>query len=249
MSLPADLVGLNDTRQPIAVPTPPAARDVAKAPRPSTFVRTGATQAPMRLWYERSKRAVDIVLAVSALVALSPLLVGVALLIKLADFGPVCFAQTRVGRGGRHFRCYKFRSMVPNAEAMKEQVKDMNHHGDGVTFKIPRDPRLTRIGRLLRKTSIDELPQLWNVLRGEMSIVGPRPPVPSEVAQYSLRHLRRLEVVPGLTCIWQVSGRSDVAFERQVEMDLYYVDNRGLWLDLKLIALTIPAVISAKGAY
>ncbi len=203
-----------------------------------------------RSWgYEFGKRMIDITLSLLGLAALSPLLLLTALLVKLTDFGPVLFSQTRVGRGGAEFTCYKFRTMVPNAEELKDSLHDLNHHQSGVTFKIPHDPRMTRLGRLLRKTSIDELPQLINVLKGDMSIVGPRPPVPEEVAWYSPFDLRRLEVRPGLTCTWQVSGRSDVPFEEQVQLDVQYIENRSLWFDSKLILLTIPAVLSGRGAY
>jgi lipopolysaccharide/colanic/teichoic acid biosynthesis glycosyltransferase len=161
----------------------------------------------------------------------------------------VLFVQTRVGRGGREFRCFKFRSMVANAEALQRQLAAMNHHADERTFKIRRDPRITRIGEVLRKTSIDEMPQLFNVLRGDMSLVGPRPPLPREVAKYEPYEFRRLAVQPGLTCFWQVSGRGDIPFPRQVEMDISYIEQRSLLLDLKLLLLTIPAVVLGKGAY
>jgi len=200
-------------------------------------------------WYDFSKRVCDIVVASLALLLLSPLLAVVALFIKLTDFGPVLFVQTRVGQGGRQFRCYKLRSMVPNAERLKRSLASSNHHSDDRTFKIASDPRVTWIGRLIRKASLDEVPQLWNVLRGEMSIVGPRPPVPSEVARYSELDYRRLEVRPGLTCIWQVSGRANLPFEQQVLLDIDYIEQRNFWLDTKLMFLTIPAVISGRGAY
>ncbi len=200
-------------------------------------------------WYEPAKRVLDVVLAIAAIVALSPVWITAAVLIKLTDFGPILFRQTRVGRGGSRFVCYKFRSMVVGADEMKDELWDQNDHKDSLTFKIRRDPRVTRVGWLLRKTSVDELPQLWNVLRGQMSIVGPRPPVPSEVEWYTPFHRRRLEVKPGLTCIWQVNGRGDVPFDDQMLQDIQYIENRSLWLDLKLIAKTIPAVCSARGAY
>lgn len=199
--------------------------------------------------YERTKRTMDVCVATLVLILLSPLMLLVAVLIKLSDFGPVLFCQTRVGRGGRHFTCYKFRSMVPHAESLKESLMDLNHHQTGPTFKIPQDPRLTRLGILLRKTSLDEFPQLWNVIKGDMSLVGPRPPVPPEVIWYTDFDMRRLEVRPGLTCIWQVNGRSDIPFDGQVRMDVEYIVNRSTWLDLKLLLLTIPAVVSGKGAY
>jgi len=199
--------------------------------------------------YELTKRIIDFTLAFIGLIVLFPLLVVTAILIKLSDFGPILFCQTRVGRGGAEFTCYKFRTMVVNAEELKDELLELNHHQDGITFKIPRDPRATRLGLWLRKTSIDELPQLVNVLKGDMSIVGPRPPVPSEVAWYTPFDLRRLEVRPGLTCTWQVSGRGDVPFGDQVRLDVQYIENRSLWLDSKLILQTIPAVLSGRGAY
>jgi lipopolysaccharide/colanic/teichoic acid biosynthesis glycosyltransferase len=199
--------------------------------------------------YERVKRVIDVVLALTALIILSPLMLLVAVLIRLCDWGPVLFAQTRVGQGGREFRCYKFRSMIPNAEALKHKILGLNAHSDPRTFKVAKDPRITFIGGFIRKTSIDELPQLFNVLKGDMSIVGPRPPLPSEVANYSPSDLRRLVVRPGLTCIWQVSGRGDVSFDRQIELDVHYIENRSFLLDFKLILLTIPAVIMGRGAY
>jgi lipopolysaccharide/colanic/teichoic acid biosynthesis glycosyltransferase len=199
--------------------------------------------------YLVTKRILDLALTVPLLVLLSPLLAVVALTIKLWDRGAVFFTQTRVGKDGAEFTCYKFRSMVPHAESLKEELASQNHHDDPRTFKIPRDPRITWIGRIIRKASIDELPQLWNVVVGDMSLVGPRPPVPSEVNLYSDRDRRRLHVQPGITCIWQVSGRGDLPFSEQVRLDLEYIQNRSLLLDLKLLALTIPAVITGRGAY
>ncbi len=202
-----------------------------------------------RGWYPRCKRAMDLAIGLTVLLLLSPMLLLVAGLIKATSRGPVLFKQTRVGRGGRHFCCYKFRSMVVNAEALQQQLAEQNQHADSRTFKMRRDPRLTRIGGLLRKTSIDEMPQLLNVLKGDMSLVGPRPPLPREVAKYEPHEMRRLAVTPGLTCIWQVCGRGDVPFPKQVEMDIRYIEQRNVLLDLKLIALTIPAVVLGKGAY
>jgi lipopolysaccharide/colanic/teichoic acid biosynthesis glycosyltransferase len=209
--------------------------------------RLGALHLPGRLVF--AKRLLDLTAAALLLVALLPLFVLTALLIKLTDFGPVLFWQKRVGRGGREFWMPKFRSMVPNAEKLKDLLNLNNDHGSSITFKMKRDPRITWIGRVIRKLSIDELPQLWNVLKGDMSLVGPRPPLPREVARYTRREFRRLEVTPGLTCIWQVSGRGDLPFDKQVELDLQYIDNRSLWLDLKLLVLTVPAVVLGRGAY
>jgi lipopolysaccharide/colanic/teichoic acid biosynthesis glycosyltransferase len=139
--------------------------------------------------------------------------------------------------------------MVVNAESLKKKLTESNHHGDSITFKMKRDPRITMVGRLIRKTSIDELPQLWHVLTGEMSLVGPRPAVPVEVARYKPRHRARLNVKPGLTCIWQISGRGDLPFEKQVSLDIEYIQTRSWWLDMKLMVKTVPAVLTGRGAY
>jgi lipopolysaccharide/colanic/teichoic acid biosynthesis glycosyltransferase len=197
-----------------------------------------------------AKRVLDIVAAGAAMFFLAPLFLVVAALIKLTDYGPVLFWQERVGEHGKHFPFPKFRSMCINAEQIKDELLANNDHGDEcVTFKMKHDPRVTWIGRLIRRFSVDELPQLWCVLTGDMSLVGPRPPVPREVALYSLRERQRLGCTPGLTCIWQVSGRGDVPFPQQVEMDLNYIRNRNFLLDVKLILLTVPAVLIGKGAY
>lgn len=195
------------------------------------------------------KRLIDILGASAGLLLLLPLFVLVAMAIWLHDRGPIFFVQKRVGQWGREFDFPKFRSMVNNAEELKAELMALNHHKEGVTFKIQHDPRITPVGRLLRKTSIDELPQLWSVLKGDMSLVGPRPPLPNEVLQYKLSDRRRLDVKPGLTCYWQVEGRGDVPFGQQVEMDIRYVDSQSIWLDIWLLAKTIPAVIQGKGAY
>jgi exopolysaccharide biosynthesis polyprenyl glycosylphosphotransferase len=195
------------------------------------------------------KRTMDVVLATAILFVTAPLIAVIALAIKLErPRGPVLFKQVRIGREGRPFYFYKFRSMRPDAEDLKEQLLDLNE-ADGPIFKIRNDPRVTRVGRLLRRTSLDELPQVFNILRGDMSWVGPRPPVPSEVEAYTDWHRRRLEITPGLTGLWQVSGRSDLSFDEMVKLDLYYAENWSLFFDLKIILLTIPAVLSARGAY
>ncbi|MFN8091858.1 MAG: sugar transferase [Vicinamibacteria bacterium] len=199
---------------------------------------------------EAVKRALDLVVAAELLVLLTPLFLAVAVAIKLTDGGPVLFWQTRVGRHGRSLRFPKFRSMRVDAEAVKAQLAAANQHGaSGVTFKMKRDPRITSIGRLIRKLSIDELPQLWLVLAGDMSLVGPRPPVPSEVERYTVADRRRLDVKPGLTCTWQVSGRSDIPFDRQVELDVEYIQSRSVLVDIGLLARTVPAVLLGRGAY
>jgi len=195
------------------------------------------------------KRAIDIVASIILLLCLSPIFLTIALLIKLTDKGPVLFWQTRVGRWGLEFPFPKFRSMVTNAEKLKDTLLDANDHGASVTFKMKNDPRVTWIGRIIRRGSIDELPQLWCVLKGDMSLVGPRPPVPREVAQYTLSDRRRLDAIPGLTCIWQVSGRGDIPFPEQVELDVQYIDSQSVWLDIKLLLQTVPAVLLGKGAY
>lgn len=209
------------------------------------------SESPTRqvIAYEIAKRTLDVLVASLALIVLAPLLLLCVVLIKLTDWGPVLFCQTRVGRYGREFRCYKLRSMVPQADKLKSSLATLNRHSDGRTFKMTNDPRITWIGKWLRKASLDELPQLWNVILGDMSIVGPRPPVPAEVRQYTPRDRRRLDVQPGLTCIWQISGRADIPFEKQVELDIDYIERRSLWLDIKLILWTVPAVLSGKGAY
>ena len=179
----------------------------------------------------------------------SPILLFVAVAIKLTDGGPVLYWQKRVGMWGELFNFPKFRSMVIDADKKVDELKAQNHHGDSITFKIKRDPRVTWIGRFIRRFSLDEFPQLWCVLKGHMAFVGPRPALPREVDLYTQAHRRRLGVRPGMTCIWQVSGRADVPFERQVQMDVDYVESHSLWLDIKLVASTVPAVITGRGAY
>lgn len=195
------------------------------------------------------KRLLDIAVSAVLLVLLLPVFLAVALAIRLEDPGPVFFKQTRVGRWGTLFTMWKFRSMFTDAEERKQALMAANEMAGGVIFKMKDDPRITRVGRIIRKTSIDELPQLWNVLKGEMSLVGPRPPVPQEVNQYSLSDRRRLEVIPGITCIWQVSGRSDIPFDRQVELDVQYIQSQSLWTDLKILLKTVPALLLGSGAY
>lgn len=194
------------------------------------------------------KRCLDIIVSLLMILVLSPFLLLIALIIKIEDGGPVIFKQIRVGIRGRRFVMYKFRSMVVDAEKIKDKLKDLND-SQSVIFKIRKDPRLTHAGRLIRKLSIDELPQLLNVFKGDMSLVGPRPPVPSEVSRYNLRDLGRLDVIPGLTCIWQVSGRSNINFDRQVDLDLQYIESQSILIDIKLLFKTIPAVLLGRGAY
>lgn len=195
------------------------------------------------------KRLLDVVAAGSALVLLSPLFLITMILIKWEDGGPLFFKQTRVGRKGRLFGMWKFRSMVVNADSLKDKLMGQNQMAGGVLFKIKDDPRVTRVGKWIRKFSIDELPQLVNVLRGEMSLVGPRPAVPREVAEYRVEELQRLVVKPGLTCFWQVGGRSNIDFSGQVRLDIDYIRSESIWLDLKLLLQTIPAIFCGTGAY
>jgi lipopolysaccharide/colanic/teichoic acid biosynthesis glycosyltransferase len=195
------------------------------------------------------KRGTDVLASAAGMAVLSPVFASVAIAIKATDRGPILFWQSRVGRHGSEFAFPKFRSMVVNAEALKDRLQAQSEHADARTFKMKKDPRVTWIGRLIRKTSVDELPQLWCVLKGDMTLVGPRPPVPREVELYTIDDRRRLEVTPGLTCIWQVSGRGDIPFPEQVKLDVKYIESRSLLLDLKLLLQTVPAVLLGKGAY
>ena len=178
-----------------------------------------------------------------------PIYLFIAFSIKTDSYGPIIFKQKRVGMNGEVFTFYKFRTMFQGSEAKLNQVYDLNDSEDGVIFKLKKDPRITRVGKILRKLSLDELPQLWNVIKGEMSLVGPRPPIVSEVEKYSLEQRRRLMVRPGLTCIWQISGRSDLPFRIQLKLDKEYIRTQSFWLDFKILVLTIPAVITGRGAY
>jgi exopolysaccharide biosynthesis polyprenyl glycosylphosphotransferase len=192
------------------------------------------------------KRAIDITGALIGILLLLPVIIACALAVKLTSRGPILYRQTRIGKSGRSFGCLKFRTMRVGAHAQQELLRASSQQ-DGPAFKIAGDPRITPIGRMLRKFSIDELPQLLNVLLGDMSLVGPRPPIPSEVDKYTWWQRRRISVKPGLTCVWQVYGRNRVSFKRWVEMDLYYIDNRSLWLDFKLIAHTVRVVLGGTG--
>jgi exopolysaccharide biosynthesis polyprenyl glycosylphosphotransferase len=194
------------------------------------------------------KRFLDVVFALLALLVLSPLFILVSLAIRLDSTGPIIIAQERVGRDGRSFPFYKFRSMHQDAE--KQHATMQQQYGsDGRIFKHKQDPRRTRVGRFIRRLSIDELPQLFNVLRGEMSLVGPRPALPNEVTRYESWHHKRFDAVPGMTGLWQVSGRSDLNFDEMVLMDIYYIDNWSLTLDLKILLRTPAAVLTMRGAY
>ena len=183
------------------------------------------------------------------MILLSPVFLGIAAAIKFTSPGPIIFTQVRVGRYGRHFRFYKFRSMRVDAEAQKAALMAKNESKDGVIFKMKDDPRITKIGKLIRRTSMDELPQLWNVFIGDMSLVGPRPPVPSEVAEYTLEDRKRLDVIPGITCLWQIKGRSEIPFNEQVRLDKEYIQEPGFWKDVMILLKTVPAILGGKGAY
>ncbi|SFE84218.1 exopolysaccharide biosynthesis polyprenyl glycosylphosphotransferase [Paenibacillus catalpae] len=199
--------------------------------------------------YLMVKRMMDLVGAAIGLILLSPLLLTVALLIKLENpKAPVFFYQNRVGINEKLFRMYKFRSMVPNAEDLLTELLHKNEI-EGHMFKMKHDPRITAIGRFIRRTSIDELPQLWNVVRGNMSLVGPRPPLPREVAEYSSYDKLRLRVKPGCTGLWQVSGRNELSFSEMVELDLEYIEKRNVWFDLKILAKTAKAMVGSDDAY
>lgn len=195
-----------------------------------------------------AKRAFDIFVSLILLLLLGPLFLIVGMLVKLEDNGPVFFSQTRIGQFGREFKMFKIRSMCLDAEQQLQKLVSLNRHAEGVTFKIKDDPRITKVGRWMRKYSVDELPQIYNVLIGDMSLVGPRPPLPREVKLYSLADRRRLAAVPGVTCFWQISGRSEISFIGQVKLDLSYIECRSFWVDVKILARTVPAVILGKGA-
>jgi len=195
------------------------------------------------------KRLVDILCSLLALILLTPVFLVIMLFILLEDGRPFFFVQQRVGLNGRIFPFYKFRSMVKNAEQLKDQLARQNESGDGVIFKMKRDPRITRIGGFLRRFSVDEFPQFFNVLKGDLAIVGPRPPVPREVAQYTLEDRKRLHVKPGLTCLWQIQGRSEIPFKEQVRLDLQYIQSQSLRKDFMIMLKTVPAVLLGRGAY
>lgn len=197
--------------------------------------------------YDAVKRILDVILSVFALIVLSPLFLATAIAVK-TDGGKVFYSQTRQGKNNRPFRLYKFRSMCPDAENMKADILKYNEM-DGPVFKMKDDPRITRVGKLIRKYSIDELPQLLNIIKGDMSIVGPRPPLPDEVEKYTPYQMQRLLVIPGLTCFWQAYGRSTLSFDDWMDMDMRYIKRRSILLDIQLILKTIHAVIFTRGAY
>jgi exopolysaccharide biosynthesis polyprenyl glycosylphosphotransferase len=201
-----------------------------------------------RLYRAYVKRPLDVIGSLLGLVLLSPLFLIIAILIRLDSPGPILFRQTRIGKDGRAFQFFKFRSMVENAEEMKKKLMHLNEL-EGPVFKISEDPRITSIGRFLRKTSLDELPQLLNVLQGHMSLVGPRPPLPCEVEKYEGWQRDKLTVLPGITCLWQISGRNHIGFTEWMRLDIEYIRRQSLGLDIKILMRTLPAVLSRKGAY
>jgi len=212
--------------------------------------KLGATLPALSGREARLKRAVDLIGATLGLVFLAPMLAAIAIIVKLDSPGPVLFAQKRVGLGGRAFRMLKFRTMRDGADSEQAGVASLNRSEDRRLFKIADDPRVTRVGRVMRRWSVDELPQLVNVLRGDMSLVGPRPFFESDLDDYEAHHFRRLAVPPGLTGLWQVSGRSDIVdFEEVVRLDRYYIEHWSLALDFRILARTLPTVVSRKGAY
>lgn len=212
------------------------------------LARAGAKMLRAVTRTDAARRVLDIAVSGLAVVMLAPLLAAAALAVRLESPGPVIFCQTRVGRDGQTFRMFKFRSMFIDAEARRDALLAASDR-QGICFKARNDPRVTRVGRFIRRCSIDELPQIFNVLRGDMAIVGPRPALPSEVAAYPARALGRLAVKPGITGVWQVSGRADVGFDQMIDMDLAYITARSVLLDLTLISKTFRAVLSGRGAY
>ena len=222
--------------------------------KPSAF-RSNRIQLRMLIWYmtinfsKFFKRFMDILLTVMCIIMALPLFIITALLVKITSPGPIIFCQVRVGRFGRHFKFYKVRSMYIDAEARKAELMKQNESEDGVIFKMKHDPRITPVGRFIRKFSIDELPQFFNVLLGDMSLVGPRPPLPQEVRAYSLEERKRLNITPGITCLWQVSGRSELPFSKQIALDKEYIASQSAWKDFLILLKTIPAILTGKGAW
>ena len=222
----------------------------AKRYMPTLVVTSAARRSALDL---ASKRVIDIVLATVGVIILTPLWLVVALLIRISDRGPAFFKQTRVGKNGQTFTMYKFRTMRVDAEQVKASLEAANRAdvgaGNSVMFKMRDDPRVTRVGRVLRKTSIDELPQLFNVIKGDMSLVGPRPPLPSEVATYEPHVMGKFSVRPGITGLWQISGRSNLSWEETVQLDLDYAATRTVGLDMWILLQTVPALLRQEGAY
>ena len=209
---------------------------------------TGDFQVRRSKVYDIVKRAFDLVVALFGLILLLPIIPVIAVMIKLDTSGPVFFKQDRVGKDGRKFEFYKFRSMHEDADQRKKDLEALNEQ-DGPVFKVQSDPRITSVGKFLRRSSLDEIPQIFNVVKGDMTIVGPRPPIPSEVERYQPWHWKRLEVTPGITCLWQISGRSHLSFNEWMRLDMEYLKHRSFTTDLLIFLKTIPAVIARKGAY
>jgi exopolysaccharide biosynthesis polyprenyl glycosylphosphotransferase len=239
--------------------SPPVIRKPMESDEPRPRSTEGGTPWPIpdppegktagsRFYRRCGKRLFDLIVTVPAVLLLLPVFAVLAILIRLDSPGPVIYASQRVGKGGRLFRFFKFRSMVSGADRYLDHLRQYNEV-DGPVFKMANDPRITRMGRFLRRSSLDELPQLFNVLWGDMSLVGPRPPILEEVVQYAPWQRARLSVKPGITCLWQISGRSRLGFDEWMRLDLEYVQNRSFWLDSKILLRTIPAVLSRKGAY
>ncbi len=221
----------------------------AGAGSPDSQAKSSYRASPrLSSWQLAAKRAIDLLVSAALLPVAVPLGMLAAVVIKLDSEGPVFFKHTRIGKGGKPFTMYKFRSMYKDADKIRDRLNQLNEAA-GPIFKIKRDPRITRVGAVLRKTSLDELPQFLNVLKGQMSLVGPRPPLPQEVEQYNSYQQGRLAVKPGLTCLWQVQGRSSISFDKWVELDLEYIRNQSLWLDFKILLKTIPAVLKGTGAW
>jgi lipopolysaccharide/colanic/teichoic acid biosynthesis glycosyltransferase len=242
------LLPIDHARLRTAPPPPPRALDVSGLTSYQARVRLPAQVVAGSRFYEAAKRSLDFGIALAAVTVLLPLMLAIAVLIKLDSPGPVFYASRRLGKHGREFSMLKFRSMHTGRSDLNADLQRLNE-ASGPLFKMRRDPRITRIGRVLRRTSLDELPQLFNVLTGQMSIVGPRPPLPRELAGFEEVQLRRLRVAPGLTGLWQVSGRSDLPFEEMVRLDLEYIASRSLLLDLLIVLRTVPSVVAGRGAY
>jgi lipopolysaccharide/colanic/teichoic acid biosynthesis glycosyltransferase len=228
-------------------PLPPQLADICRATDWESFLPARAHTRSWRI-QQRIKRVMDVVLAAVLLVVLSPVFLIVALIVGLTSDGPIFYQWRALGKNGRPFIGHKFRTMVVNADELKAALAALNEM-TGPVFKVRKDPRITRPGAFLRKYSLDELPQLWSVIKGDMSLVGPRPPTADEFVQYEPRHRGKLSVIPGITCIWQVNGRNQIQnFEDWMELDRQYIQNWNLWLDVRLLFATLPAVLSAQGA-
>lgn len=246
LKTPFPVTNLSDENVPVQASAPLSENREDSSRFSSNYTDPLFPQRPVS--YAVAKRLFDIVFASCVLGILSLPMMLVALIIKATDRGPIFFKQVRVGKGGRFFYCYKFRSMCVDAEEKKRELMHLNE-ASGPVFKIKADPRVTPIGAFIRKMSIDEFPQFINVLKGEMSIVGPRPPIPSEVDQYGDHERQRLAIHPGITCLWQIGGRSNVTFERWVELDLEYIETMSFWKDITIVLKTIPAVLKSSGAH